>query len=246
MEISKEGNHFLEQTRSYLNYRGKDRKQVKEFIQEAHTHILDGENDGKTVEEIFGSSPKKYAKDVAKSMDTPKRRNLQLFMHIYIAILTYVVIWDAINGDLAYSWIEIIGYTFSYIIWVLAFHFSVLLTIFHNEGKKFIFMVLIILPAIILLDVVDTLAKNFGTPLFTIDSTSTAFIIIATTTMIFFINLLLLIGWKASAFITVIFIVFYSVFGYFSQLNFTWTFFGFILLMGAAWTLVKWDDRRKT
>lgn len=75
--ISKEGEKFIEDLNLYLFSTGKSEQQIKEFIQEAEEHLILGENEGKTIKDIFGDSPEEYAKSVAKEISFDKVDVLQ-------------------------------------------------------------------------------------------------------------------------------------------------------------------------
>ena len=67
-KISKQGEQFILDLNLYLISTGKSEKEIKEFIEEAEEHLILGEKEGKTVEDIFGTSPEEYAKSVANEI----------------------------------------------------------------------------------------------------------------------------------------------------------------------------------
>lgn len=71
--ISKEGENFILDLNLYLVSTGKSEQEIKEFIQEAEEHLILGEQEGKTIKDIFGDSPEEYAKSVAKEISFDKR-----------------------------------------------------------------------------------------------------------------------------------------------------------------------------
>ena len=52
-KISKQGEQFILDLNLYLISTGKSEKEIKEFIEEAEEHLILGEKEGKTVEDIF-------------------------------------------------------------------------------------------------------------------------------------------------------------------------------------------------
>ena len=62
--MSREGEKFIEDLNLYLISTGKSEKEIKEFIEEAEEHLILGEKEGKTIQDIFGSSPEEYAESI--------------------------------------------------------------------------------------------------------------------------------------------------------------------------------------
>lgn len=110
MTISKEGREFLDGLHIYLISTGKNEKEIKEFMEEAEVHLIEGEKRGKTVEDIFGTSPKAYADQVAKEMSYNIKNLLGLFGLFMLGAFSYIFLSDAVYGHLSYSWYSIIGY----------------------------------------------------------------------------------------------------------------------------------------
>lgn len=72
MMISKEGEKFLIDTKVYLITKGIKEEDVDAFLEDAELHLIEGEEEGKTVSDIFGDSPKEYAEELAKEMEKDK------------------------------------------------------------------------------------------------------------------------------------------------------------------------------
>ena len=72
MQIFKEGEKFLIDTKVYLITKGIKEEDVDAFIEDAELHLIEGEKEGKTVSDIFGDSPKEYAEELAKEMEKDK------------------------------------------------------------------------------------------------------------------------------------------------------------------------------
>lgn len=73
MQISKEGDKFLIDTKVYLLTKGIKKEDVNAFLEDAELHLIEGEKQGKTVRDVFGDSPKEFAKQLASEMEVDKR-----------------------------------------------------------------------------------------------------------------------------------------------------------------------------
>ncbi len=114
MQISKEGEKFLIDTKVYLTTKGMKEEDVDAFLEDAELHLIEGEKRGKNVEDIFGDSPKEYANQLVKEMQVDYKRNLGWLATAVMSILCYWTIPDLLfrnlNEPYTISLIGLIGY----------------------------------------------------------------------------------------------------------------------------------------
>ena len=124
MSISKEGEKFLLDLNAYLIASGKDEYEVRDFIDQAKDHLAMAEKEGKSVEDVFGSSPIEYAKSIEKELDLDKKGILE----IGLSILLFIFTWTFLNklSDLipSFSILEAVGGPLVFLISFSAFIFS--------------------------------------------------------------------------------------------------------------------------
>ncbi|WML41620.1 hypothetical protein RCG19_08210 [Neobacillus sp. OS1-2] len=110
MKLSKESREFLENLRLYLFSKGKQEKEIEEIIGELEDHLHEAEKNGKSVEDIIGMTQKKYMGQVANEMSIDGKGLLKYILIIIIGAFSYILLGDAIRGELEYSLLALIGY----------------------------------------------------------------------------------------------------------------------------------------
>ena len=121
--LSEDNKRYIESMRGYLASYGIKESEAESFLEEAKVHLIEGEKNGKTVEDIFGKTPKKYAKELVSVLTVSKKENIKHISNLLIAIFGFVIIANLINTSLELSIIELLGYPLSFILWII---FSVL------------------------------------------------------------------------------------------------------------------------
>lgn len=121
MTISKESQEFLENLRLYLFSGGKNEKEIEDIIGELQDHLSEAERNGKSVEDIIGKSPKAYMAQLANEMPFDFKGLLKYIPILVIGGFSYILMRDAIRGELEYSILDMIGYPFIFL-------FSILIT----------------------------------------------------------------------------------------------------------------------
>lgn len=116
MNISKESYDFLENLRLYLNSSGKKEKEVEEIIDELEDHIQEAEKNGKNVKEIIGMTPKEYMKQVANEISFDYKGLIKYIPMLVLGAFSYILVGDAIHGEIKYSLLDLIGYPFIFIL----------------------------------------------------------------------------------------------------------------------------------
>jgi hypothetical protein len=112
MKISKGSLEFLENLRLYLFSSGKNENEIEEVIAELEDHLYEAEKNGKNVEDIIGKTPKEYMEQLANEMSMDSKGLLKYIPIIVVGAFSYILMGDAIRGQLEYSLIDMIGYPF--------------------------------------------------------------------------------------------------------------------------------------
>ncbi|MGE6631087.1 HAAS domain-containing protein [Bacillus sp. NPDC077027] len=108
--LSRETKDILIDLNGYLLAKGKDEKEVNELLDELATHAVEAEKEGKLGKDIFGEDPKAFADELASELAGNRRETFQLVSTFLLGSLFYIILADAINQSLAYSWYALIGY----------------------------------------------------------------------------------------------------------------------------------------
>ncbi|WP_242319290.1 DUF1129 domain-containing protein [Bacillus cereus group sp. BfR-BA-01349] len=124
--LSREARKFLLDMRLFLTAKSVKESDIENFLEDAELHLIEGESEGKSVEDIFGSSPKEYAHELVKVMEKDRR---ETWKHIGFTVMNIVTFWIIAsilivnNGMLQISLIQCIGYSFSFILVVIGPNF---------------------------------------------------------------------------------------------------------------------------
>lgn len=124
--ISSEARKFLLDMRLFLVAKGVKESDSENFIEDAELHLIEGESDGKSVEDIFGSSPKEYANELVKVMERDRQETWKQIGFTVMNIVSFWIIASILivnNGLLQMSLIQCIGYSFTVIVAVMGPNF---------------------------------------------------------------------------------------------------------------------------
>ncbi|MBT2756952.1 hypothetical protein J7E71_13465 [Mesobacillus foraminis] len=110
MKVSSESREFLENLRVYLLASGKNEGEIEEIVSELGDHLENAEKDGKDVTDIIGKTPKEYMGQLAGEMPFDLKGVLKFLPIVMLGAFSYILMGDAIRGQLQYSLIELIGY----------------------------------------------------------------------------------------------------------------------------------------
>jgi len=87
---------------------------IESFLEDAELHLIEGENDGKSIEDIFGSSPKVYVNELVRVMEKDRRESWKQIGYTVMNIVVFWVIASILivndNGPLQISFVQCIGY----------------------------------------------------------------------------------------------------------------------------------------
>ncbi|WP_273849891.1 DUF1129 family protein [Guptibacillus spartinae] len=161
--MMKENEKFIQEMRVYLIAKGVDEGDMNSFLMEAEDHLMEGEKEGKTAADIFGRSPKAYAKELIASMDQSPRENRNLIARIIAGVFGIFLVSQFIEGNTAFSLIEIIGYPVSSIIWLIALVGAMRLSSFHNGVKSFLIVYALTMIPMLFTVGVTLLHMRYGT-----------------------------------------------------------------------------------
>ena len=134
-KISKEGEEFILSLNMYLVSTGKNEAEIKEFIEEAEQHLILGEQEGKSVRDIFGNSPEEYAKSVADELSFSKKDLIETVLIFIIGFGTWVFLSGIKNGIVTMSVMEMISITLVYLFTMILL--VILVRKFAFKDKKF-------------------------------------------------------------------------------------------------------------
>lgn len=117
-KLSKKGEEFILNLNSYLVSTGKSEKEIKEFISEAEEHLILGEKEGKSVEDIFGTSPEEYAKSVADEISFDKKEVFESVLLLTFGFFVWTFIGEIKDFKMGISLVEVISIPIIYILTV--------------------------------------------------------------------------------------------------------------------------------
>lgn len=158
-KISKEGEEFILNLNMYLISTGKSEDEIKEFIDEAEQHLILGEQEGKNVEDIFGSSPEEYAKSVADELSFSKKDLLETAFMFILGFGTWIFLGEVKNGIVTMSTMEVVLIPLIYLVTIILL--VILARKFAFKDKKFsIGLFILFLINILSLVIVGLIGRN--------------------------------------------------------------------------------------
>lgn len=134
--ISKEGKQYIESMRGYLISHGVKESEMEEFLEEAEVHLIKGERNGKTIEDIFGKSPKKYAKEIVAVSTISIKENIKHIINLIIGTFGFIITAILINRPLELSVLELVGYPVSFILWIAFAIATLRMTAFKSKTNE--------------------------------------------------------------------------------------------------------------
>ncbi len=69
-KLSMKSTKFLEDLKIYLFSSGKKNEEIDDIIRDLADHLYEAESNGKSIEQIIGSSPKEYMQSLSAEMKT--------------------------------------------------------------------------------------------------------------------------------------------------------------------------------
>ncbi|UYO19000.1 DUF1129 domain-containing protein [Bacillus sp. 41-22] len=167
--LSNEARNFLLDMRLFLTAKSVKESDIESFLEDAELHLIEGEGEGKSVEDIFGSSPKEYANELVKVMERDRKENWKQIGFTVMNIVSFWFITSILivnNGILQISLIQCIGYSFTLIVAVMGPNFLLRKMTFVTSFTKTWFLVMI--APMFLLGAVPILDMIYPTTMFTL------------------------------------------------------------------------------
>ncbi|PDZ85285.1 DUF1129 domain-containing protein [Bacillus toyonensis] len=170
--LSSEVQKFLLDMRLFLTAKSVKESDMESFLEDAELHLIEGESDGKSVEEIFGSSPKEYANELVKVMERDRQETWKQIGFTVMNIVAFWIIASILivnNGKLQISLIQCIGYSFTLMLAVLGPNFLLRKMTFVTSFTKTWFSMwsLVMIAPMFLLGVVTILDVIYPTKMVT-------------------------------------------------------------------------------
>ena len=170
--LSNEARKFLLDMRLFLTTKSVNESDIESFIEDAELHLIEGESDGKSVEEIFGSSPKEYADELVKVMERDRQETWKQIGFTVMNIVSFWIIASILivnNGLLQMSLIQCVGYSLSLILVVIGPNFLLRKMTFVKSFTKtwFSMCFLVMIAPMFLMGVVTVLDVIYPTKMFT-------------------------------------------------------------------------------
>ncbi|MDL2417438.1 DUF1129 domain-containing protein [Bacillus tropicus] len=169
--LSNEARKFLLDMRLFLTAKSVKESDIESFIEDAELHLIEGESDGKSVEEIFGSSPKEYANELVKVMERDRQETWKQIGFTVMNIVSFWIIASILivnNGLLQMSLIQCVGYSLSLILVVIGPNFLLRKMTFVTSFTKtwFVMWPLVIIAPMFLIGAVTILDVIYPTKMF--------------------------------------------------------------------------------
>ncbi|MED1411431.1 MULTISPECIES: DUF1129 domain-containing protein [Bacillus] len=169
--LSNEARKFLLDMRLFLTAKGVKESDVHNFLEDAELHLIEGESDGKSVVDIFGSSPKEYANELVKVMEKDRQETWKQIGYTVMNIVAFWIIASILvvnNGSPQISFIQCVGYSLTLILAIIAPNFLLRKMTFLTGFTKswFSMWFLVMIAPMFLLGVVTILDVIYPTPMF--------------------------------------------------------------------------------
>ncbi|MGW5979104.1 DUF1129 domain-containing protein [Bacillus mycoides] len=171
--LSNEARNFLLDMKLFLTAKSVKESDIENFLEDAELHLIEGESEGKSVEEIFGSSPKEYANELVKVMERDRQETWKQIGFTVMNIVSFWIIASILivnNGILQISLIQCIGYSFTLILAVVGPNVLLRKMTFVTSSTKTWFSMwsLVMIAPMFLLGAVTILDVIYPTTMFTL------------------------------------------------------------------------------
>ncbi|HGH7174059.1 TPA: DUF1129 domain-containing protein [Bacillus wiedmannii] len=251
MQISKEGEKFLIDTKVYLITKGIKEEDVDAFLEDAELHLIEGEKEGKTVRDIFGDSPKEYAEELAKEMEKDKGGSIKSILAMIIGIGGYWlltnILFESPNHEFTLTNVQLIGYPIVLMITIVGIILAFKMSSFKSKIKEFSIIYVAALLPILLLVLLMFMNKWYGIPVLQL-TTMQSYILAGIVLLVLLIGEAYILGWIGIlAVIVPLFIMF--VFKGLGEKNPYWGMLESLLLYGSLYVLMRWslkNEERKS
>ncbi|QWH62413.1 DUF1129 domain-containing protein [Bacillus mycoides] len=241
MQISKEGEKFLIDTKVYLITKGIKEEDVDAFIEDAELHLIEGEKEGKTVSDIFGDSPKEYAEELAKEMEKDKGGSIKSILGMIIGIGGYWlltnILFESPNHEFTLTNVQLIGYPIVLMITIVSIILAFKMSSFKSKIKEFSIIYVAALLPILLLVLLMFMNKWYGTPVLQL-TTMQSYILAGVILLVLLIVEAYMLGWIGILAVIVPLLIMF-VFKELGKQNPYWGMVEPLLLCGSLYVLMR-------
>ncbi|EJS04331.1 TPA: DUF1129 domain-containing protein [Bacillus mycoides] len=251
MQVSKEGEKFLIDTKVYLITKGIKEGDVDAFLEDAELHLIEGEKKGKTVRDIFGDSPKAYAEELAKEMEKDKSGSIKTILGMIIGIGGYWlltnILFESPNHEFTLTNVQLIGYPIVLMITIVGIIFAFKMSSFKSKIKEFSIIYVAALLPILLLVLLMFMNKWYGTPVLQL-TTMQSYILAGIVLLVLLIGEAFILGWIGILAVIVPLLIMF-VFKELGKQNPYWGILEPLLLYGSLYVLMRWslkNEEKKT
>ncbi|MFP3410903.1 DUF1129 domain-containing protein [Bacillus sp. SIMBA_074] len=251
MQVSKEGEKFLIDTKVYLITKGIKEGDVDAFLEDAELHLIEGEKKGKTVSDIFGDSPKAYAEELAKEMEKDKSGSIKTILGMIIGIGGYWlltnILFESPNHEFTLTNVQLIGYPIVLMITIVCIIFAFKMSSFKSKIKEFSIIYVAALLPILLLVLLMFMNKWYGTPVLQL-TTMQSYILAGIVLLMLLIGEVFILGWIGILAVIVPLLIMF-VFKELGKQNPYWGILEPLLLYGSLYVLMRWslqNEEKKT
>ncbi|OSY00171.1 hypothetical protein BTJ45_02777 [Bacillus mycoides] len=251
MKVSKEGEKFLIDTKVYLITKGIKEADVDAFLEDAELHLIEGEQEGKTVNDIFGDSPKEYAEELAKEMEKDKGGSIKSILGMIIGIGGYWLLTNILfgspNHEFTLTNVQLIGYPIVLMITIVGTIFAFKMSSFKSKIKEFSIIYVAALLPILLLVLLMFMNEWYGTPVLQL-TTMQSYILAGIVLLVLLIGEAYILGWIGILAVIVPLLIMF-VFKELGKQNLYWGMLEPLLLYGSLYVLMRWslkNEEKKT
>ena len=247
MQVSKEGEKFLIDTKVYLITKGIKEEDVDAFIEDAELHLIEGEKEGKTVKDIFGDSPKAYAEELAKEMEKDKGGSIKSILGMIIGIGGYWlltnILFESPNHEFTLTNVQLIGYPIVLMITIVGIIFAFKMSSFKSKIKEFSIIYAAALLPILLLVLLMFMNKWYGTPVLQL-TTMQSYILAGIVLLVLLIGEAYILGWIGILAVIVPLLIMFG-FKELGKQNPYWGMLEPLLLYGSLYVLMRWSFKNE-
>lgn len=104
----------------YLMSSGKSEGEVQDVVAELKDHLEEAEQAGKSVDDVVGQSPQAYMRHLGREMAFDGKGFFKIIAMIIPNVFAYIVIANFIQGEMAFSTIQLIGFPLVAVLFLLA------------------------------------------------------------------------------------------------------------------------------
>ncbi|PGM62617.1 hypothetical protein CN947_10780 [Bacillus cereus] len=242
MQVSKEGEKFLIDTKVYLITKGIKEEDVDAFLEDAELHLIEGEKEGKTVSDIFGDSPKAYAEELAKEMEKDKSGSIKSILAMIIGVggywlLTHIL-FNNPNQQFTLTNVQLIGYPIVLMITIVGTIVAFRMSSFKSKLVEFGIIYMIVMVPILLLVLLMFIDKWYGTSVLQLTTIQT-YILAAIIFLLLLIGEVYVLGWMGVLALIVPLVIMF-IFKDLEERNIFWGIVKVLLMYGSLYGLMRW------